>query len=163
MDGGVRHRRHSLFHIPDDVVGVLVYVEARAIRKTEWFAKTAENWQSFNRLVIESDYSGRWSDVINGRVDWGRLDQKDMMFIYSFLNVLVFEFNARQAHLLKRAYAEKSINDNIRYFRHIWPGLREHLKGDGWPKDFLPFADAAIAAAAIAEKTVREQSNNGRD
>jgi hypothetical protein len=139
------------------VVAVLVYLEARAIRHTEWFAKTEENWQAFNRLVIEADYSGRWADIIKGRIGWSELNQKDLMFIYSFLNVLVFEFNAKRARLLDRHYAEKSVGDSVLYFRHIWPDLHRHLSGDGWPVNFLQTADAAIAAAELAGKALQNR------
>lgn len=134
------------------IVAVLVYLEAKAIRKTEWFAKSSENWQSFNRLVVDADYAARWSDIIKGRLVWADLNQRDLMFIYSFLNVLIFEFNAGRAHLLDRHYAQKSVSDNILYFRHVWPQLREHLQEDGWLSDFLPAADAAIGAAEIEKK-----------
>jgi hypothetical protein len=137
------------------IVAVFVFWEARSIRKTEWFSKTIQNWQEFNRLVISANYGERWSEIIKGDHRWQDLNQRDYIFIYSFLNVLVFEFRAQQSHLLDRDYAHKSVRESIAYFRHIWPDLRAHLSTDGWPDEFLPFADEVISAANLAQGALR--------
>ncbi|MEM9495702.1 MAG: hypothetical protein AAGA09_06825 [Pseudomonadota bacterium] len=126
------------------LIAIAVYMEARRIRRVEWFSKTSKNWQDFNRLILDTDMSDRWRDIIIGKAPWDALSQKDMMIIYSFLNVLVFEFNAKSKGLLASRYAEKSIGDNIKYLKAVWPDLYPHLKSDGWPSDFLHFANRKI-------------------
>ncbi|MEW6598041.1 MAG: hypothetical protein AB1429_11165 [Pseudomonadota bacterium] len=125
-------------------IALLVFVEARSIRKIEWFSKSLDNWQAFNRLLIDADYADRWALIADGAVDWEDITRNDMSFIYSFLNILIFEFNAQRRGVLERWYATDSIFANILYFKHIWPELYAHLRRDGWPKLFLKHADAAI-------------------
>lgn len=132
------------------VIAFAVYWEARRIRRIEWFSKTADNWQEFNRLILDAEMAERWHGIIRGNVDWDAVTQKDLMVIYSFLNVLVFEFNASAKGLLTRRYTEKSIGDNVLYFRFIWPELSTHLQSDGWPPEFLKFADKKIRRASSA-------------
>lgn len=129
------------------VLALLIFLEARRIRRVEWASASGRNWQEFNQLVLEGDRHERWGELIAGKLPWERVTQRDRMLIYSFLNVLLFEFNARSHGLLDAGYAEKSIGQNIIYLRHIWPGLLSHLTEDGWPGDFLAAADRAVRTA----------------
>ena len=126
------------------VIAFFVYLEARNIRKMEWFSKTAQNWQDFNSMIMEADNHGRWSKIISGEAVWGDLDQRDRMMIYSFLNVLVFEYSARKRALLEKSYADRSIQKNILYLKSIWHDLRYHLIDDGWPLQFVYAADGFV-------------------
>ena len=134
----------AVLSLATTVVAVMVYLEARSIRKVEWFSKTSENWQGFNKLVLDAGYTGRWWEILNGKVGWAELDQKDRMVIYSFLNVLVFEFNAQRRQLLDRTYAQKSVMNNVLCLHALWPDLCAHLRTDGWPDDFLDLADDIV-------------------
>ena len=122
----------------------LIFLEARSIRQVEWFSKTSANWQDFGRLVLECNAADRWGDLRHGRIAWPDITQRDLLLIYAFLNVLVFEYNASRKGLLNRRYATKSIFDNLLYFTAIWEELAAHLRTDGWPTDFIAEADQHI-------------------
>ena len=122
----------------------LIFIEARSIRQVEWFSKTSTNWQDFGRLVLECNAADRWGELRHGRVAWSDIAQRDLMLIYAFLNVLVFEYSASRKGLLNRRYATKSIFDNLLYFNAIWDDLERHLRADGWPLDFLAEAHRHI-------------------
>ena len=78
------------------------------------------------------------------------------MVIYSFLNIVIFEYECKLNNFLKKSYADKSIGDNLMYFQHIWTGLLQHLRDDGWPESFLPYADALMAKRRVADATAGE-------
>ena len=119
------------------LIAVLVFLEARRIRKVDWLTKSILNWQNFNRMLLDTKYSERWSEIISGDVAWNDLTQSDKMCIYTFLNILVFEYKAKRSGLLARKYVNKSVGDNIRYFSGFWTDLKIHLSQDGWPEDFV--------------------------
>ena len=128
----------------------MIYIEARSIRKVEWFSKTSANWQDFNRLIGDRNAAERWGDLKSGRVAWPEVTQTDLFLIYAFLNVLVFEYQARRRGLLNRGYATKSILDNVLYFDAIWDDLEPHLRTDGWPLDFIDEAHDHIRKTRAA-------------
>jgi hypothetical protein len=133
------------------LLALLVFVEARGLRKLESLSKSIGNWQDFNKLVMDETVAARWAAIRHGRVVWADMTQKDLNLIYSFLNVLVFEYKAARYGALWRRYVDKSFRDNILYFKHIWPGLHHHLLRDGWPTDVLKAADRIVRRARRRE------------
>ena len=129
------------------VVAVLVYLEARGIRRIEWSVSATQTWQRFNELILTGDNHIRWGRIIGGTLPWSDMEQRDRMLVYCFLNVLLFEHNARGHGLLSVGYADTSIGHNLRLLQYVWPELLVHLKSDGWPTDFLDMADGLIPAA----------------
>ncbi|HTK36717.1 MAG TPA: hypothetical protein VL358_15715 [Caulobacteraceae bacterium] len=127
------------------LIALLIYLEAKRLRQIEWLAKSITNWQDFNKLLMDQAVATRWAAIREGQVAWSQIDQRDRQIIYAFLNVLVFEFKAARTGVLSRSYADTSVSENILYFHSLWPDLYDHLLRDGWPTDFVLFADKAIA------------------
>lgn len=119
------------------LLALFVYFEAKRIRKIEWFSKSAENWTGFNNMVLSNGMDDRWGEILAGKVPLEKMSTRDLLILYSYLNVLVFEYKASSMGLLHRSYADKSINDNALQLRSLMPGLFGHLRRDGWPAEFI--------------------------
>jgi hypothetical protein len=136
------------------ILALLIYFEANQLRKVDGLARSITNWQDFNRLMLQKELADRWQAIHTGLVPWAEITQQDKALIYSYLNIMIYEYEAAHARALDRFYAQKSIGDNILYFKHIWPGLVEHLKTDGWPKRFVEAADRVVRAKGAMKQSV---------
>lgn len=156
----------ELAPIVTTLLALLIYFEAKHLREIDGHAKTIEHWQEFNKLVIEKELGDRWQAVYSGRLSWKDMTHRDKALIYTYLNVLRYEYLASRAGVLNRLYAHKSMGDNILSFRFIWPELYAHLRKTGWSVEFLDAANAIVLKAGQRRATTagnqlqRSQSGN---
>jgi hypothetical protein len=128
------------------LLALLIYFEAKRLQKVDGLSRSIGNWQDFNRLMMQKDLADRWQAIHTGQVPWAEITQQDKALIYSYLNIMVYEYQAAHSGALDKLYAQKSVGDNILYFQYIWPELLEHLKTDGWPEGFVEAADCVVKA-----------------
>ncbi|HEY2010614.1 MAG TPA: hypothetical protein VGH23_16615 [Rhizomicrobium sp.] len=134
-------------------LALLIYFEAKYLRKIDSFSKSVSTWQDFNKLMLNKELSERWEQIYTGKVPWASITQQDKAIIYSYLNILSYEYLCSRAGTLDRLYADKSVGDNILYFRYIWDGLHQHLKDDGWPRGFITRANELIKKRQNIDRT----------
>ena len=124
------------------VMAYSVQREARKIRSLDAYTKVVEYWQHFNQQIIDHpELAERWSRIRSGELRWAEIGQPDLNLIYTFFNVLAYEYKCWREGWLPKSYTEKSVHDNLNYFQYIWDDLAKHLLTDGWPVEFQRYAN----------------------
>ena len=95
-------------------VAILVWFEARAIRRTEWLSRSVAMWQAFNSELLHDDLAKRWAAFLAGSVPEDDIERRDLHVLYAYVNILYTEYQLASAHLISPAYAEQSIGGNIK-------------------------------------------------
>jgi hypothetical protein len=111
------------------IIAVLVFVEARRIRHTEWLTRSVQMWQDFNGVLLTDGRADRWRSLLAGDVQQQDFRPSDHYLLYTYLNIIYSEYTYAKSGLLRRGYARESLQDNLRQVatigEYIDPWLRE--------------------------------------
>lgn len=124
------------------VVAVLVFVEARRIRHTEWLTRSVQMWQDFNSVLLTDNRAERWRSMLAGEVKEREFRPSDHYLLYTYLNIIYSEYTYAKGGLLRRGYAMESLQDNLRQVAAIGPYIVPWLRITGYDNELVDQLEA---------------------
>lgn len=133
------------------VFALLVFLEARKIRRAEWTSAMVEKWQDFNRFLIETDTCERWEKLRRGEMAPDEMTAADRYLFMQFFNIQQAEFAAAANRLLHPAVREAMAAD-IALMRAIAPYIETLSRDAGHDARFRKFLRASLAGKNSARR-----------
>ena len=94
-------------------LAVIVWVEARRIRSTEWLTRSVAMWQAFNEMLLANGLTNAWQKLLtDGPTD--SIEGSERQVLYSYINIIYTEYQMAEGNLINRRYATTSIRENIK-------------------------------------------------
>lgn len=124
------------------IVAVLVFVEARRIRHTEWLTRSVQMWQDFNAMLLGDNRAERWRSLLAGEVDEEDFKPSDHYLLYTYLNIIYSEYTYAKSGLLGRGYANESLQDNLKQVATIGSYVVPWLRFTGYDNELVDQLEA---------------------
>jgi hypothetical protein len=94
-------------------LAIIVWVEARRIRHTEWLTRSVGMWQAFNEMLLANGLAETWHTLLDdGPTD--PIKGSDKHILYSYVNIIYTEYQMAESNLINRRYAVTSIRENVK-------------------------------------------------
>jgi hypothetical protein len=130
------------------IVAVLVFVEARRIRHTEWLTRSVQMWQDFNSVLLAENRAERWRSLLAGEVDEQDFRPSDHL-LYTYLNIIYSEYTYAKSGLLRRGYAQESLQDNLKQVATICLYIVPWLRFTGYDNELVEHLEALRSGAGV--------------
>jgi hypothetical protein len=124
------------------IIAVLVFVEARRIRHTEWLTRSVQMWQDFNGVLLTDGRADRWRSLLAGDVEQQDFRPSDHYLLYTYLNIIYSEYTYAKSGLLRRGYASESLQDNLRQVATIGEYIVPWLRDTGYDNELVDQLEA---------------------
>jgi hypothetical protein len=131
------------------VGALLVYMEARRIRHTEWLTRSVQMWQGFNEVLLTDNRARRWRSFLDGEVSEADFEASDRYLLYTYLNILYSEYTYAKSGLLLRQYASESLEDNLRQVGQAGPYVIEWLRETGYDNELVDQIEIITAGGKV--------------
>jgi hypothetical protein len=138
------------------IVAVLVFLEARSIRKAEGIFRQNQAWNEFGNKVAEVHKGSRIGELLMGRkvVTRDDLTPKEAFLLMSFFNVVSSEYNAYRAKSIDRNYVIHSLAMTARIVKINKEWIFTFLRDYGYEQSFRRIV--AIVALTSDEANERK-------
>lgn len=127
----------ALASVVTALIAILVFIEARKIRHTEWLSRSVQLWQGFNHTVLETGHAELWRKFVAGELSADDLGASDHYILFSYVNIIFTEYQYRARRLIDGAYAARSIERNLRQLAPYRDELVPKLQATGYDPRFL--------------------------
>ena len=131
------------------IVAVLVFVEARRIRHTEWLTRSVQMWQDFNSVLLTDNRAERWRSLLAGKVEERDFQPSDHYLLYTYLNIIYSEYTYAKSGLLRRGYAAESLQDNLKQVATIGPYVVPWLRFTGYDNELVDQLEALQTGGSV--------------
>ena len=131
------------------LVAVLVFIEARRIRHTEWLTRSVQMWQDFNGVLLTDNRAERWRALLAGEVREQDFRPSDHYLLYTYLNILYSEYTYAKSGLLNRGYANESLRDNLRQVANIGDYVIAWLRDTGYDNELVDQLEAISTGVPV--------------
>lgn len=135
------------------LVTVLVFLEARSIRRTESIFRQNQAWNEFGNAVAELHEGNRVGDVLMGKSIEGDLTPREAFLLMSFFNVVSSEYNAYRAKAIDEHYVIHSLAMTSRIVKNNKSWIFTFLRDYGYEQSFR----RVVAIVALTTDEVRER------
>jgi len=102
------------------VFAVLVFVEAKKIRKLEWIEKSTVLWNNFNALLADKEARDSWHEFLSGNKTYAYTNSENWI-VFSFINILSTFVAASKVNGLPVEHFSASLADQ---FSRLFPRHR---------------------------------------
>ena len=124
------------------IIALLVYLEARRIRHSEWLTRSVQMWQGFNEILLTDGRAARWRSFLRGEVAESDFQPADHYVLYSYLNIIYTEYRYTKGGLLDTGYAMESLRDNLRQVAAAGPYIVRALRDTGYDNELVDLIEA---------------------
>lgn len=131
------------------IIAVLVFVEARRIRHTEWLTRSVQMWQDFNSVLLTDHRAERWRSLLAGEVEEQDFAPSDHYLLYTYLNIIYSEYTYAKSGLLGRGYATESLQDNLKQVATIGPYVVPWLRFTGYDNELVDQLEALRSGGTV--------------
>lgn len=119
------------------IVALMVFSEARSIRRAEWILRQNQAWNDINNKVAEIGDGCRIADILEGRPISPPVTPKEAFLLMSFFNVVSSEYFSLRSNLLMPAYALDSFMDTATVVSANKDWLIPFLTQRGYEQSFV--------------------------
>jgi len=119
------------------IIAVLVFIEARRIRHTEWLTRSVQMWQDFNGVLLTDSRADRWRSLLAGEIEKQDFRPSDHYLLYTYLNIIYSEYTYAKSGLLRRGYARESLQDNLKQVATIGDYIVPWLRDTGYDNELV--------------------------
>jgi hypothetical protein len=126
-------------------VAILVFSEARKIRRTEWLLRQNQAWNELGNAVAQFHDGCRIGEMLTGEAVKGELTPKEAFLLMSFFNVVSSEYHAFRAKAIHQDYVIHSLSMTARIVVANKSWIFDFLKTYGYEASFV----RALAIVAV--------------
>lgn len=119
------------------VVALMVFTEARKIRRTEWLLRQNQAWNDLGALVAGHDEGERLGRLLMGEAVKGSLTVRESFVLMSFFNVVSSEYHAFRAKAINEHYVIHSLTMTARIVTANKDWIFDFLKQYGYESSFI--------------------------
>jgi hypothetical protein len=148
---------------------LLVFLETRHIRRTDWLIRQNAAWNDFDRAVLEYGGGTRFIEFMRGGVMFPPHDFKEEYLLLILFNTMSNEYNALRSNVLASNYVVSSFMNYAGAFYRNREWLLPMLEAHGFESGYINMLSELmqvdgeeIAARKVARRAISPQSHLAR-
>lgn len=126
-------------------VAILVFLEARSIRRTEWILRQNQAWSDLNYAIAQMHEGCRIAELLMGDPITPPPTAKEATLLMSYFNVVSSEYHAYRARAIERSYVVHSLTMTSRIAKNNKDWIFDFLLKYGYRADYI----RAIAVVVV--------------
>lgn len=144
------------------VFAIMIYLEARRIRRGEWANQQNSIWNDFHKCALEYGEGSKIYDIMNGRAVVTSVSDRDVHLFLIFMNSMNSVYNSVRLGVIDMDYAAKSIFDMGIMLAPNRAWITPLLRKRGFEENFVALLDALMSdttSQVEARVVLRKQLN----